>query len=89
VHHACSTVDTGTYLLSIATCLQALKGVMTKLADVGQSASIVDVVYKYMELQEGKAGDSATVVEMTIASEESAAEIENKKNMLCALISCF
>jgi hypothetical protein len=62
---------------------------MTKLADVGQSASIVDVVYKYMELQEGKAGDSTTLVEMTIASEESAAEIENKKNMLCALMSFF
>lgn len=68
--------------------LQALKNVMTKLAEVGQSASIVEVVYKYMELLEGKSGDSATTVEMTLASEESAAEVENKKAMLCAPCYC-
>lgn len=64
--------------------LQALRGVMTKLSEVGQSASIVEVVYKYMELQDGKAGESATTVEMTLAKEESAADVEAKKAMLRA-----
>lgn len=59
---------------------------MMKLADVGQSADIVEVVYKYMEMQDGKAGDVGTSVEMTLASEESAAEVETKKAMLRA---CF
>lgn len=60
---------------------------MTKLSEVGQSASIVEVVYKYMEMQEGKAGDSTTTVEMTLAKEESAADVEAKKAMLCAVPS--
>lgn len=62
--------------------VQALKNVMGKLAEVGQSASIVEVVYKYIELTEGKGGESTTTVEMTLASEESAAEVESKKAML-------
>lgn len=64
--------------------MQALKNVMTQLSDVGETASIVPVVYSYLEILDGPSAASGRAVEMTLASQESAAEVDNKKAMLRA-----
>jgi hypothetical protein len=55
---------------------------MGKLAEVGESAKIVDVVYKYIELVDGKSSKGGVSVEMVFAAEQPAGEIETKKSML-------
>jgi hypothetical protein len=64
--------------------MQAIKNCMARLAEVGESARIVEVVYKYMEMLEGKsaAAGGDVAVEMTLAAQEGASEVENKKAML-------
>lgn len=68
--------------------MQALKNVMTQLSDVGETASIVPVVYSYLEILDGPSAASGRAVEMTLASQEPAAEVDNKKAMLRALQFC-
>eukprot|EP00892_Ulva_mutabilis_P003866 jgi/Ulvmu1/1851/UM012_0007.1 len=60
----------------------ALKGVMTQLSDVGETACIVPVVYSYLQLLDGPSAAGARSVEMTLASQEPASEVESKKAML-------
>ena len=67
-----------------ALVVQALKNAMTQLSDVGETGSIVPVVYSYLEILDGPSAAGGRSVEMTLASEEPAAEVENKKAMLCA-----
>lgn len=64
--------------------MQALRNVMAQLSDVGETASIVPVVYSYLEILEGPSASSGRAVEMTLASQEPAAEVDSKKAMLRA-----
>lgn len=57
---------------------------MTQLSDVGETACIVPVVYSYLQLLDGPSAAGVRSVEMTLASQEPAAEVENKKAMLRA-----